>query len=253
MSSSRIIKSEEDPPEGLSEFSFKPIGQLMPPPQKNSSSVFTTILRSGESTGFVPTRYHDPSTELAEQEVPPEPPGITLSEEELDKRLRESFQNGLEEGKELTERGLQHVFASLRSAVENLHGLREKVLRESEDELLKLVILIAGKVIKREVTHDNRILPGIVKSATAGISARDEIIIHLHPDDYSMVTDNNEDYFRKELLTDKMRLKADPEVSPGSCRVDTEMGIIDASFDSQLDEIFRHMQEERGKTVNDSA
>ncbi|MEI6306236.1 MAG: FliH/SctL family protein, partial [Deltaproteobacteria bacterium] len=246
MSSSRIIKSDEDPPEGLSEFSFKPIGHLPPPTNNNSSTGFTTILRSGESSGFVLTKFHDPSDELDEQEATPEPPGITLSEEELDQRLRDAFKNGLEEGKELAERGLQHVFASLRSAAESLHGLREKVLKESEDELIKLVVSVAGKVIRREVTHDNRILSDIVKAATAGLSARDEIVIHLHPDDYSMVSTNHEDFFRKELLTDKLRLKADPEVSPGSCKVDTEMGTIDASFDSQLNEILRHMHEERG-------
>ena len=255
MSSSKIIKSEENVSDAFTDFSFKPIGQQQQviPPQKTSTTGFSTIYRTDEITGFVATKYHDPSDDLAEQEIPDEPPGITLSEEELDRRLRESFQDGLQEGKELTERGLQHVFASLRSATESVHTLREKVLRESEDELIKLIILVAGKVIMREVAHDNRILADVVKAATSGISARDEIVIHLHPDDYTMVTASHEDYFRKELLTDKLRFKADPEVPQGSCRVDTEMGTIDASFDSQLDEIFRHLQEERGIAAEEGA
>jgi flagellar assembly protein FliH len=253
MSSSRIIKSDEKASDIFSEFSFKPISQHVSPPPDNKSSHFTTILRSGESTGFVVTKYSDPAQEAAEQELPPEPPSVTLSEEELEKRLRESFQDGLKDGKELAEKGLQHVFTSLRTAAENVRDLREKVLKESEEELIKLVILVARKVIRREVAGDNRILSEVVKAATSGITSRDEIVIHLHPDDYSMVTTSHEDYFRQELATDKLRLKADPEISPGSCRVDTEMGTIDASFDSQLDEIFRRLQEERGMMSNEGA
>ena len=257
MSSSKIIKSLDSVSDDLTEFSFKPIGQLVPPAPADASAGFTPMALSGEATGFIPMGLFDASDSeaesLAEEEIQQEPPGITLSEEELDQRLRESFQSGLQEGKNLAERGLLNVFASLRSAVENLHVLREKILRESEDELIRLVMMVAAKVIQREVAQDNQILLNVVRAATAGISARDEIIIYLHPSDYTMVTTGHADYFRQELFTDKMQLKADPEVTQGSCRVATEMGTTDASFDSQMDEIFRRLQEERSMTSGSGA
>lgn len=253
MSSSKIIKSDENAPDNLPEFTFKPFGQLVVAANKDSDTGFTPTAPLGETTGFVPLELfgdQEASTEtstdgLSEQEAPPEPVGITLTEEELEQRLRESFQSGLKEGKSLAERGLLSVFTSLRTAAEDLHVMREKVLRESEDELIKLIMMVARKLIQREVAQDGKILPSVVKAAIEGISSHDEIVIHLHPDDYFRVTTSREDYFRQELITDKMQLKADPEISPGSCRVATEMGTIDASFDSQLDEIFRRLQEER--------
>ncbi len=259
MSSSKVIKSMENVSDDLTEFSFKPIGQLVISAPGDASSGFTPTASPGETTGFVPIGLFDtPESDEespAEEEIheEPPPPGITLSEEELDQRLRESFQSGLQEGKSLAERGLFNVFTSLRSAAESLHGLREKVLRESEDELVRLVMRVAAKVIQREVAQDDHILLNVVRAATAGISARDEIIIHLHPTDYAMVTTSHEDYFRQEPFADKMQLKADPEVSQGSCRVATEMGTIDASFDSQMDEIFRRLQEERSMTSGKGA
>jgi flagellar assembly protein FliH len=182
---------------------------------------------------------------MPEPELPEEPEGIVLTEEELDRRLRESYESGLQDGKSLAERGLLNVFASLRSATEGLHSLREKIMRESEEELVRLIMMVVRKVILREVAQDRGILPDVVKAAIAGISERDEIIIHLNPDDYSNVIAKREDYFRKENFSDKLQFRADPAVQLGSCRVDTEMGTIDASFDSQLDEIFRRLQEER--------
>ena len=182
---------------------------------------------------------------IAEQDVPEEPAGVTLTEEDLKRRLNKSFESGLLEGKNLAERGLLNVFKSLRTAAEDLHSLKEKVVRESEDELVKLTMMVARKVILREVSIDRRILSDVVQAAIEGLSERDEIIIRLNPDDYALVTTSREDYLRKELLTDRMQLKPDSSVLPGSCQIDTEMGTINAGIDAQLDEIFRRLLAER--------
>lgn len=240
MSSSRIIKSLQTATHNPRDFCFHPIGHIADETPSDSAG------------GFVPMAMFDTSEMLdgtphvvAEQDTSHEPTGITLTEEELDQRLHASFDSGLQEGKNLAERGLLHVFKSLRTAVEDLYTLREKVVRESEDELVKLIMMVARKVILREVVQDRRILSDVVQGAIAGLSERDEIIIRLNPDDYALVTTSREDYLRKELLTDRMQLKPDSSVLPGSCKIDMEMGTIDADIDAQLDEIFRRLLEER--------
>jgi flagellar assembly protein FliH len=114
-------------------------------------------------------------------------------------------------------------------------------------------MMVARKVILREVIQDRGILSNVVQAAIAGISERDEIIVHLNPDDYSNVIAKRDEHFRKESFSDRLQFRADPAVQLGSCRVDTEMGTIDASFDSQLDEIFRRLQEERSMSSGDGA
>ena len=204
------------------------------------------------SCGFVPMGIFDTSglsancaEDIPELQEPAGPPSVTLIEEELQRRLGESFQNGLIEGKNLAERGLLNVFRALRIAAEDVHALREKVMRESEDEIVELITMVARKVILREVSLERKILANVVQSALSAVYERDEITVRLNPDDYLLVTANHEDYFRKELMTDRMRLKSDPTVIQGFCQIDSEMGTIDAGIDSQLDEIFRRLQEER--------
>jgi len=240
MSSSRIIKSRQGETQILSDFTFRPIGHV-------SGETAT-----GSSGGFVAMELFDTSElsgvnrhTIAEQDAPEEPAGVTLTEEDLKRRLDKSFESGLLEGKNLAERGLLNVFKSLRTAAEDLHSLKEKVVRESEDELVKLIMMVARKVILREVSIDRRILSDVVQAAIEGLSERDEIIIRLNPDDYALVTTSREDYLRKELLTDRMQLKPDSSVLPGSCQIDTEMGTINAGIDAQLDEIFRRLLAER--------
>lgn len=246
---SRIIKSGQLGSSGVESLAFRPINQAV------------AHQAAGEATGvFVPMGIFDAS-ELRgggsgtgrEQPEIVEPPSVTLIEEELQRRLAESFEKGLVEGKNLAERGLLNVFRSLRIAAEGVHSLREKVMRESEDELIRLVMMVARKVILREVAMDRKILSDVVAAALSALSKGDEITIRLNPDDYLLVTASHEDYFRKELMTDKLSFKSDPGMLQGCCQIDSEMGTIDASIDAQLDEIFRCLLEERTQSTGSGA
>ncbi len=235
MSSSRIIKFQ---PGGTGEtmpsFNFRAIGQA---PENHGGG------------GFVPLGLFDTSELTGNlaiaQKAPAEPDSVVLSEEELNSRIKESFENGLVEGKNLAERGLFNVFKALRTASEGIHLLREKVLRESEDELLTLIIMVARKVILREVSQDRSILSKVLQNAIAGLSERDEITVRLNPDDYALATTGHADILSRELISDRMSLKPDPTVLSGCCLIDTDMGTINASIDAQLDEIYRRLLEER--------
>jgi len=236
MSSSKIIKFQPDvPAESMPTFYFQPIGQPAQAAQVTGSFVPLDLFDTSELTGFT----------AVPQKSLPDPDSIVMSEEELNSRLHEAFEKGLAEGKNLAERGLFNVFKALRTASEGLHTLREKILRESEDELLNLIIMVARKVILKEVSQDHGILSKVVQNAIAGLSERDEITVHLNPEDYALVTTGHDDLLRKELTSDRMTLKPDPTVLSGCCTIDTDMGTIDASIDAQLDEIYRRLLEER--------
>lgn len=238
MSSSRILKSALFDGAVLGEFAFGQVGH------QNGGAT---------ATGFVPMGLFDLSEIDTSHEAPvsdsspeaAEPSGVVLTEEELDQQLRDAFNSGLQEGKNLAERGLINVFRSLRGAAEGIRDLRDKVMRESEEELLNLVMMVSRKVILREAAADQSILESMVRSAVAGLSERDSITVRLNPDDYAMIINGHGEYFRQELKSDQMRFKADAAVLPGNCQIDTEMGTLDASIDAQLDEICRSLLEER--------
>ena len=258
MSSSKIIKFQEYSDVNMTQFAFQAIGHniaMAPPTVKGGEFVPTNIVSVfDEGDEFNAMTLFNNAVEaegnlcLTPAEVL-EPTGILLTEEELEIKLRESFESGLQDGKNLAERGLINVFNSLRSASEGLHAMRERILRESEDELLKLIMMVARKVILREINQDSRILMTVVQAAISKVSERDEIVIHLNPDDYTRVTTHREDYFSEELITERMRFKPNSLLLPGCCQIYTEMGTIDAGFDAQLDEIYRHLLEERNASL----
>ena len=247
-SSSRVIKALQHDSAGISEFSFRPIGSAPVPGSAAPGS-----------GGFVPMALFSGVSSAERNEFSQEepentgPPIVEISEDELKLKIDGSFNAGLQEGKNLTERGLVNVFRALRGASETIHNLREKVLRESEDELINLVMLVARKVIIREVSQDRNILAGVVKNALAGLSAREEVTVRLNPDDYALLMTGREECLKKELLNERLQLKADSTVASGFCQIEAAMGTIDAGLNAQLEAIYRNLLDERSvsSTQND--
>lgn len=170
---------------------------------------------------------------------------VGIPEEVHEQQVQESYEKGFEEGKRQAERGLANVFKALRDAVEELTDLKEHVLRASEEDLLKLAVMIARKVIHQEIATDRLILAKVVSAAVSNASDRDELVIRLNPEDHRLVSAHKHLYLNGCNDDRLIELRADEVIAPGGCIVDTVMGEIDARTDSQVDEIFRRLLEEK--------
>ncbi len=186
-----------------------------------------------------------PESAAIESAAPPQPTVNTVSEEDLQRYQEESYQRGLQDGKSLAERGLLNVFKSLRTAAEEMLQAREKLLRDSEDDLLQLSMAVARKVINREVVQDREIILRLVVLALENLSEKDELVIRVHPDDHALLTSSMKDLVSRELATVSFSFKADPGIEIGSCQIETQRGTVDAGFEAQLDEVYRRLLDER--------
>ena len=175
-----------------------------------------------------------------------DPGMMVIAEEELRQKVEEAFQKGIDEGRQQTERGLANVFRSLREGIDAITRLREKVLRNSEEDLLKLAIMVARKIIQQEIKHDPKILANIVAEAISSCSDLDRITIRLNPDDCSRVSANRHFYLLGIGANTQVSLIPDEAILPGGCMVDTVTGTIDARIEVQLEEIYRRFLETRG-------
>lgn len=241
MSSSKIIKQAEYNSSDIATFDFGNINLSVP--------VVATVQKPGSFVPMELFQSSDGSDSPDEEVVDDTPPLLGITEDELNQRINDAFNSGLQEGKELAERGLINVFRTLRASSEMIHNLRDKVLRESEEELINLVMLVARKVIIQEIAQDRSILAGVVKNAIAGLAAREEITVRINPDDYLLITSGRDELLRNELLNDRLTLKPDPSISVGFCLVDASMGTIDASLDGQMDQMYRSLLDQRSAAV----
>jgi flagellar assembly protein FliH len=226
MSSSKIIRKGGEPHRP---FTLEPLANDRPEPEPD---LFKAV-RLG----------HEEEEEAEEEEeLPPPPPSIP--EEEALRLIREAREEGEQEGKRQGDAELAKMNDTFAQALLSIGTLRARLLHEAEEDLLKLSVLIARKIVLRELACDPGVLAGLVYGAVELAADGGEVVVRLNPEDHALVMKRPE---FQELLSDQrsIAIKADPVIGPAGCLVETVRGNIDAGLDAQLDELFRELAEEK--------
>lgn len=259
MSSSKVIKAGTDelPIDGFAFDSVLRDGAPAVSPLHEKTSEFRPMPLFDASEVRGKLHFDLPAASVVpdssgEPAASPPLPDNCITEEDLQRYQEESYQRGLQDGKSLAERGLVNVFRSLRTATEDVQQAREKLLRDSEDDLLQLVLAVARRVINIEIAQDRQVVLKLIRVALENLTEQDEVIIRVNPDDHAMLTSSMKEAVNRELSAVAFSLKADPGIEIGSCQVETKRGTVDAGFGAQLDEIYRRLLDERIDLASDA-
>ncbi|MBJ6724745.1 FliH/SctL family protein [Geomesophilobacter sediminis] len=229
------MSSSENFPEPVAERVFVR-DQLGAAPKSEEKAAFQPI-----SFGL-PEPVEEAVAEPEEEILPPPPPGIP--EDEVARMVEQAYEDGARDGKLQAQTELSSLCEALGEALVTLGPLREQLMQESEEELLKLAVAVARKVILREITLDPAILAGMAAAAVEFATREDEIVVRLNRAQYQQLAEDPE-YVRLFADNRRVSFKGDPALPAASCLVETVRGNIDAGVDSQLDEILRRLIEEQ--------
>jgi len=164
---------------------------------------------------------------------------IRKLETEVASRETQARQAGLREGEaaalEHLKQPLEEAARRLADRVEELAGLRAGLRRDAEQDVVRLAIAIARRILHRELATDPAALLGVVKAALDRLDAREVLRLRVHPDDVTMI--------REALAAggfpEQVEIAGDAGLERGGLIVETSRGDLDASVESQLAEIER--------------
>ena len=155
---------------------------------------------------------------------------------------QQAYQAGMQAGaarvNEQHAASLEEAVNRLGKTVQELAGFKSKLRREAEEDLLRLSIAIARRVLHRELRIDEEGLLGVIKAALQRIDGRELQRLRLHPEDATALGDKLE-----AICNRKVEIEADRTLSRGSAIFETTRGDLDASVDTQLSEIERGLIE----------
>lgn len=166
-------------------------------------------------------------------------------EQALREAREEGFRQGNDEGRTVAEADLreayQNRFEGLVALLEKVHGdlsaSRERLLALQEPEMVRLWESLLSRMLFAQVTLDQRVLSRVLLEVLGRISDRERILVYLNPRDLKGVDS------LRESLTDVLRgakhveFSGDEHVDPGSCLVETNLGVYDARWRTQLEQI----------------
>jgi flagellar assembly protein FliH len=122
----------------------------------------------------------------------------------------------------------------LARSIEEMGQLRTRFRRDAEADMVRLSLAIARRVLRRELAVDPDAMHGLVLGALEKLQSQEICRVRVHPSQAGEVTA----CLRKAVLT-PIEVIPDPTHEPGAVIFETDRGNLDASVDSQLQEIER--------------
>ena len=138
-----------------------------------------------------------------------------------------------------------HVFDSLHTLGETLRELtllKRKIRNEAEQELVQLSLAIARRILYRELATDPESIHGIVHAALQKLQNREIVRVRVYPGAAAAVRMA----FERLPNAAAVEIVADTGLATGAVLFETALGELDASIETQLQEIQRGFADRLG-------
>jgi flagellar assembly protein FliH len=130
---------------------------------------------------------------------------------------------------------LQPVLERLAASTADIAALRPNLRREAEADMLQLALAIARRVLRRELAIDSEALHGLVLAALEKLAMQELSRVRVHPSQAAAVSA----ILRQAGGAPSVEVVPDPALEPGAALFETSRGTLDASVETQLQEIER--------------
>jgi flagellar assembly protein FliH len=151
---------------------------------------------------------------------------------------REAFARGFAEGEAAGAAAAsgegEAILRQLTQALQDVSALRTDMIRRSERQIVELALTLAKRVIHREISQDQNLLLSMVRGALTRLDDSARITVRLNPHDYEASGGAQISQLGTNVI-----VVADAKVERGGCRVESDLGTLDAGVDAQIQEFGR--------------
>lgn len=185
-----------------------------------------------------------PGTELKNlSENNPEPDRPSVAPPDMGKKIEAAYLQGKEEGLQQATERFESSLEMFAQGMEDISRLRETLLQNSTHDMLRLVMSIARQVIHCELSVNREVILATLGKALNAAVRSDSYQIKVNPEDLALVTEKKPFFLASINGLKNIVFEADPDIARGGCLVESELGEVDATIDSQLEEIRRTLLE----------
>jgi len=147
------------------------------------------------------------------------------------------FAQGERDGLELAEKRLETAMGHLQNLIVAIGEERQKLFKTYEKEMVAMVLSIAKRIIRSELTTREDVIVATLREAFKQAIDQGKVVVHLHPLDYLYLSNHSEGLPVRAQDRAGVTLVEDPSVTRGGCLLETSYGEIDATFEGQFDQI----------------
>lgn len=161
------------------------------------------------------------------------------SQEEIIKNRssQEGYDNGYKDGFKIGEDEQNRLVERIHKIIETIMTRRQEILKETEAQIVELVVLMTRKVVKVISENQKSVIANNILAALNKVKSRGEVILRVNMEDAKIATQNLMEFTKRVENVSKITIIEDSSIEKGGCIVETDFGEIDATIQSQLHEI----------------
>ena len=138
-------------------------------------------------------------------------------------------------------RQMKSLTPALAEAVKQIEDSRQEWLGAWEARTVQLACAIARRIVRRELQQQPELSVQWISEALRLCAGAAEITVRLHPSDHATLGSQASQLAAEFHPAAPAKIVADPSITPGGCRVETEFGSIDQQIETQLDRIAQEL------------
>jgi flagellar assembly protein FliH len=129
---------------------------------------------------------------------------------------------------------METLLPALETLLADMYDTKAQLLNRWEQSALQVATAIAERIIRREVAQDPQITLDLIRDTLRLAAGMTEISLHISPTDYENLGTQINRLAETVGHLAPTAIVADPDVTPGGCRVKTKFGEIYQQIESQL-------------------
>ncbi len=162
--------------------------------------------------------------------------GLAAAREEIIEEVREEFRTRFGSTEDLLSRLL-----------ESLDSERERIVEMNAPLMVKLWQVMLERLLRREVKLDGDTTLRVFMELLPRVNDRTRIRVLVNPGDRDALVERGEEFVEIKRSAGSFELVGDEYIEKGSCLIETNMGVYDATWKSQIEAVGReidHLMEE---------
>lgn len=189
--------------------------------------MLSRVIRGARAAAAVPCQFAQPEPPPAEQ--------APADNTELLRKVRaDALEEGRREGERMARAAVTPVLERLHASISGIMALGPDLRRQIEKDAVELALRIARRILRRELSIDHGALNALARVAFERISSADQWNLTVHPDFAEGVAG-----MLPAGSSANLQIRIDANCAPGTFLLRSENAEIDASIESQLEEIGR--------------
>jgi flagellar assembly protein FliH len=142
---------------------------------------------------------------------------------------------------------VQPAIAALSQAAKEITAARQAWVGQWEGRAVSLACAIAARILRREAEKEPKVTIRLVREALELAAGQTPVRLRLNDKDHAALAAQIQQIIGASAGLGKVEIIPDATLSAGGCRVETEFGVIDQTFEAQLDRIEQELTE-KGKS-----